>query len=322
MTPLRPGNRKRSRLGGALAFAGAAVLALALVGAASAGPGTYPSTIDLPDGFRPEGIAAGGGDTFYAGSLAGGAIYKGDLRTGMGAVLVPPSGTPVAGLFVDQRSGNIFAAGTSSGRGLVFGPDGTLLASYPFATPGASFVNDVVVTRDAAYFTDSFRPFIYRVPLGSRGALPGPAAVQSLALGGDFVFVPGGFNGNGIEASADGKRLLLVNSTTGALYKVDPMTGHSDAVDLGGTVLNNGDGLRLRGSTLYVVQNRLNQIAVVDLVPGWASGAVVGTLTSPEFDVPTTVAAFGASLYAVNARFGVADPDTAEYWITRVSLAR
>ena len=31
---------------------------------------------------------------------------------------------------------------------------------------GPSFVNDVVVTGDAAWFTDSFRAVIYRVDLG------------------------------------------------------------------------------------------------------------------------------------------------------------
>ena len=36
-------------------------------------------------------------------------------------------------------------------------------------------------------------------------------------------------------------------------------------IDLGGAELTNGDGLRFAGSRLYVMQNRLNQIAVVKL---------------------------------------------------------
>jgi hypothetical protein len=44
----------------------------------------------------------------------------------------------------------------------------------------------------------------------------------------------------------------------------------------------------------------------------------VDTLTSPEFDVPTTVAAYRGSLYLPNARFGIASPETADYWITRI----
>jgi hypothetical protein len=36
--------------------------------------------------------------------------------------------------------------------------------------------------------------------------------------------------------------------------------------------------------------------------------------------VPSTATAAGGSLWAVNARFGVASPGTASYWITRLPL--
>jgi hypothetical protein len=66
------------------------------------------------------------------------------------------------------------------------------------------------------------------------------------------------------------------------------------------------------------VRNQLNLIAVIELAPDFASGEVVGTITNPNFDVPTTIAAFGNALYAVNARFGVQDPNSASYSIVRV----
>ncbi len=56
------------------------------------------------------------------------------------------------------------------------------------------------------------------------------------------------------------------------------------------------------------MRNRLNEIAVLRLSPDLASATLTGTLTDPDFAVPTTVAAFGSSLYAVNARFGTPDP--------------
>ena len=71
--------------------------------------------------------------------------------------------------------------------------------------------------------------------------------------------------------------------------------------------------------TLYVVRNRLNQIAVIDLAPDLTSGQLVSTITDPAFRVPTTIAEFGCSLYAVNARFGVPDPGSADYDIVQVS---
>ena len=63
--------------------------------------------------------------------------------------------------------------------------------------------------------------------------------------------------------------------------------------------LTNGDGLLLRGRTLYVVQNRDNRIAVVKL----RSGEVEGELSDRRLDVPTTIAPYRQYVYAVNARF-------------------
>jgi hypothetical protein len=70
----------------------------------------------------------------------------------------------------------------------------------------------------------------------------------------------------------------------------------------------NGDGILLSGKILYVVQNRLNQVAVIDLATDLSSGEVVTRLTDPDFRVPTTIDELGSRLYAVNARFGVMDP--------------
>ena len=56
---------------------------------AVAGAAAFPQVISLPDGFQPEGIEVGKGNTFYVGSRVTGAIYRGNLRTGAGNVLVP-----------------------------------------------------------------------------------------------------------------------------------------------------------------------------------------------------------------------------------------
>ena len=78
----------------------------------------------------------------------------------------------------------------------------------------------------------------------------------------------------------------------------------------------NGDGLLLEGnSTLYVVQNRLNRVAIVRLADDLGSGTIVGFLTSPAFDVPTTIDKQNGRFYLPNARFGIAGPDTADYQV-------
>ena len=105
---------------------------------------------------------------------------------------------------------------------------------------------------------------------------------------------------------------MIVQSGAGRLYAVNPANGVARTIDLGGGDVANGDGILLDGSTLYVVQNRLNRVAVVRLNATMTSGRIVRRLTDPDLDVPTTIARRGDRLYAVNARFGSpAGPDTA-----------
>ncbi|HET9908991.1 MAG TPA: hypothetical protein VFQ23_20240, partial [Anaerolineales bacterium] len=83
------------------------VISLGAVGSAAAAQ--FPDVIPLPNGFRPEGIAVGSGSTFYVGSIPTGAVYRGDLRTGEGDVLVPAqSGRAAIGLKYDDRTGLLF----------------------------------------------------------------------------------------------------------------------------------------------------------------------------------------------------------------------
>jgi sugar lactone lactonase YvrE len=277
----------------------------------------YPDRIDLPDGFLPEGIAIGPGPIAYFGSRADGDIYAADLRTGQGAVFSQGPGTPSIGLKSDQR-GTLYVAGGPAGTGrVVSARTGAILASYQFAT-GESFVNDVVLTKRMAWFTDSRKAQLYGIPLARHGvAAPGSAIVR-LPLKGDWVQTPGVNNANGIAQTPDRSALLVVKSNTGQLFRVDPRTGNARVVDLGGYVLTNGDGLLVEGRTLYGVQNRLNRVALLELNRSGSRGELVRTLTDPDFDVPTTVGSFRRSLYLPNARFGITSPETAEYWVTRI----
>jgi sugar lactone lactonase YvrE len=227
-------------------------------------------------------------------------------------------GRVVVGIEYDNRRDRLFAAGGATGRAFVFDAStGATLATYQLATGGGTFVNDVVVTKDAAYFTDSFRAVLYRVPLARNGALADPGAVQVLPLTGDFALRPG-FNANGIDATPNGKELVIVQSGTGFLFRVDPETGVTTRIDLGGATLPNGDGILLEGRTLYVVQNQLNRVAVVRLAPDLASGTVEGFITDADFRVPTTVARIGNALYLPNARFGTPPGPNVDYEVVRV----
>ena len=173
--------------------------------------------------------------------------------------------------------------------------------------PDAGFVNDVVLTRRAAYFTDSLVQRLYRVRIGRHGRLSPP---ERIPITGDLVY-GAGFNANGIEAVPNGRRLIVVKSNTGELFSVSPRSGRSRRIALDGSLMN-GDGILLRGRTLYVVRNRDNMIAVVDLNRGLRSGEIEEELTDPLLDVPTTIAAFKRFLYAVNARFDRPDDSDAD----------
>jgi len=299
-------------------LAAAALAAAAVAGPLTLTPGAVadrplPETIDAPAGFALEGVAAGQGRTFYVGSLADGRIARGDVRKGTMEVFVSaPVMVPAVGLKADQRHDLLWVAGGPSGKAAVYDLDtGAAVADLTLTGPGA-FINDVTVTRDAAWFTDSRSAVLHKVPVGRKGAVGQPVTVP--LSGPAAAVVAGQFNLNGITASADGKTLIAVNSFKGELYAIDAATGASTLIDLGGASVAGGDGILLVGRTLYVLQNggapgTANQIVVIDLNLKRSKGEVERTITSPLFETATTVALVGDVLVAANAQFRGAPVD-------------
>ena len=289
------------------------VLLLCLAAPAAAGH-RFPETIPLPNGWLPEGIAVGEGNSFYAGSRADGSVYKGSLKTGRGDVLVDEDGRVAVGMKVDHRN-RLFVAGGPGGTASVYDArSGKLLKRYMLTT-ATTFVNDVIVTDHAAYFTDSLQRQLYVLDLGRHGKLPRkrPDAAPDRRL---LDNPQAGFELNGIESA--GRRLIAVHGGLGKLYAIDPRDGETEEIALEGGDVLNGDGLLLHGRTLYVVQNRLNQIAVVKLDRDLDEGEITGLLTDPDFDVPTTIAKKGGFLWAVNARFTTPPTPDTTYNVVRV----
>jgi sugar lactone lactonase YvrE len=293
-----------------------ALAALALTGAAApASAAARPTVLELPDGFQPEGIAIGKAPYAYFGSRVDGDIYRVSLKTGEGKVLSEGPGTPSLGLKLDDR-GRLFVAGGSGGDARVIdSAGGAVLKSYQLQT-GTAFINDEVLTGGAAWFTDSANPVLFKLPLGRHGALPAEAV--RVPITGDLVYATGN-NANGIAATPDGRALIVVQSNTGKLFRTS-YSGVTEEIDLGGESVPNGDGLWLRGSTLYVVQNRDNVITKIVLDKHATSGRVVSRTTDPAFDVPTTIAESGGRFYLPNARFTT--PPTPETPYTAVAVKR
>jgi sugar lactone lactonase YvrE len=288
---------------------GLVVAVFGVAGGVSPARAAFPSEIVLPGATSAEGIAVGRGSTFFAGDLFGGDVFKGDLRSGDVELFVDaPAGRMAVGISVHPRGDLLFVAGGATGQAYVYDTtSGAEVAVYQLADPAAgTFLNDVVVTRESAWVTDSAQPQLYRIPIGPGGSLGG---AEALALTGPAADVSGEFNLNGIAATPNGKALLVAHSGNGTIIAVDPESGAS--VTVAGVSVPTVDGILYEAGNLWVVQNFLNQVARVDLSPDLASGTVESVITNPLFQIPTTVARHGSRLAVVNAKFDTGIPPTA-----------
>ncbi|MGY2745107.1 hypothetical protein [Arthrobacter sp. UYCu723] len=296
--------------------AAAGLLALAAVfvpaptaAASRADAGDRRAVITLPGATGAEGIAAGEGTTFFAGDRLNGNIYRGDIGRGKAKLfLTAPAGRAALGMKVDEHNDLLFVAGGATGQAYVYNIETKKTeATYQLAAAGASFINDVTLTEDGAWFTNSQAGELYFVPVNRHGD---PGASQTLALKGPAGELEKGFNLNGIASVRDGHALIVAHSARGVLYTVDPETGASASIT--GVSVPNVDGIIVRDNTLWAVQNFSNQVSRIRLNHGLDSGAVRQVITSKHFDVPTTAALFGDTLALVNAKFSTPDASSFE----------
>lgn len=284
---------------------------------APATPAAAARTFALPgDQVYPEGIAyRAETNTFYVGSTTSGAIFQGDLQSGTVDTLVPGNPPPMAtGMKVTPDGQLIVAGGASGGVFVVDLASGQVVREL---TNGLSsdqtFLNDIaIVPGGDAYVTDSVTPILYRVPLSASAS--SPVAAEGTAVAAerldeflDFTGTPAqyteGFNLNGIVPTPDGEYLITVQTNTGKLFRIDlaskevtEITGLSEPLTL-------GDGMVLDGTTLYVVRNQMNIIAVVQLADDYASGTILGNFTEGSLAYPTTAALADGCLLLVNSQF-------------------
>ena len=178
-----------------LALSALAALASTL---AAGGGRSFPDRIDLPSGFAPEGIDIDHKGTFYVGSIPTGAIYSG-IRTGRGSILVPRARR--AGDRRGREPRRLFVAGGPPAAPSSTTP-GTDARSPRTSSTLPTFVNDVVVARGGAYFTDFPEPGA--LPDPDRSPRPAGVPVGDPSTG-DIAYIAG-FNANGIDAARHGRR--------------------------------------------------------------------------------------------------------------------
>jgi sugar lactone lactonase YvrE len=244
----------RPRLASA-ALAAAATLTLA--GTASA---AKPNAITLPDGFGPESLT-GVGNTLYSGSSTTGAIFMANANTGKGKVLVKAQdgrsafGTAVAGNL-------IVAAGGQTGKLFVY--DRKTGKDVRTIDLGAKLLNDVVIRGNTAYVTDTLEPVIYEVPIDGSGQ------ARKIELQ-NFPTQAGDAGMDGIVL--DGDSLIVGDIGSAQLLRIDPQTGASTPIDIGGTKLAMNDGILRSGKDVWVARGD-GHLTDVELKPGATTGTV------------------------------------------------
>ena len=144
-----------------------------------------------------------------------GDIFRGDLQRGTAELFIDaPDGRMAVGMAADVAHDLLFVAGGFTGQGYVYDTrTGATVASYQFGDPATSIINDVAVTRAAPGSPIRCRPSstsCRSVAPGSRGTF------RTLALSGPAADISGEFNLNGIQATADGKTLIVAHSANGS----------------------------------------------------------------------------------------------------------
>lgn len=295
-----------------LALAVVALVALTS-GVASAQTGGAQS-FPLPGkAVYPEGVAydPATGD-FFVGSTTDGTVFRGNVGepgTEAETFLEPGADgrSTAIGMKVDDQ-GLLFVAGGDAGRMFVYDTNTGGLVDRFESGADATFVNDVALTPDgSAFFTDSANPELYRVFPDSSG---GYEAESYLNFEGTPAEYTEDFNLNGIASTPDGRYLIVVNSGSGQLFRIDTGTKEVVQIETGGADLTNGDGLLLEGRTLYVVRNQDERIVPVELSADYLSGSAGESFTDDSLMYPTTIAAYDGRLLAVNSQFDASESGT------------
>lgn len=275
--------------------------------AVACGGGAADAAFILPgEAVFPEGIACdhASGD-LYVGSTEDGSIFRANVdEPGEFELFADPGADgrdAVTGLKVDEQ-GRLFVAGRDTGRAFVYDTEtGDLLRSYETAPGGEdALLNDITLTGDAAYVTDSFRPILYRIPRTDAdvGEIEPWLDLEGLVPYAD------GFNLNGITSTDDGRYLVTVHADRGELYRIDTTTREVQLIDVGGADLGSGDGLLLDGSSLFaVVTDPEPKVLRLELTDDALSAELVDEIEDESLNYPTTLAQCGSDrIQVVNSQ--------------------
>jgi hypothetical protein len=248
---------------------------------------------------NPEGVATrGGGKVFFVGATGDGTIYRGTVDNPTVTEFIPgAAGKSAIGMKV--RGGKLYVAGGATGKIYVYSLRTKELLGT-FDTGSGGFLNDLVVTGQGVFVTDSFRPTLWRVTRAQLRA--GSGTPQAIPVGPEIAYSTG-FNLNGIVAR--GRELIVVQSNTGNLFRIDLKQGGTsrEIHQIASDPVPGGDGMLLDRGRLIVVQGSPAGLLFLKLKHHASTAKLVATQTDPTLRGPSTVARARHLYLVVNADF-------------------
>jgi Cu-Zn family superoxide dismutase len=265
-------------------------------------------TLDPSTHGNPEGVAWDKHSrAFFVGATADGTIYRGTLHDPTVSEFIAfPADSGRSSIGMKVRRGLLYVAGGATGNIYVYDL-ATKATVATFATGAGGFLNDLVVTRKGdVYVTDSFRPMLWHVTGAQVQA--GLGTPEPIDVAPKIEFVAGEFNLNGIVQREHGKQLIVVNSTTGKLYRVNLTRDGSDARSIKrihgvGTRLTGGDGMIVDRGRLVVVIGDPATLNFVKLRHHHLRARVTNVRSDKTLTGPSTVARAKDRYLVVNADF-------------------
>lgn len=274
----------------------------------------------LPDALAfPEGIAYDpASDAIYTASARDGTVVSLTAATGEARIVVP-GGTimPASetafpgplGMALDAAGSRLWIVGGATGKAWVIATaDGRVLKEVAVPAGPMSLLNDVAIAGTSAYITDTLAPTLWRLP-ETNGSIGNLEPWLDLS-GTPIAYDVDGPKLNGIVATGDGQKLIVVHMGLGQLSVIDIASKAVTPVATGDADLTMADGLVLDGDLLYVVRQGAQQIVTLRLAPDLSSATVVSTYAD-GLAWPATAARVGSDLVVVNTQFNVREPDNA-----------
>lgn len=244
--------------------------------------------------IQPEGVAYHAPSrTFFTGAGFEGTIARGSIDEPTAAVYSHSELTgrnAALGMLTDDE--HLYVAGGGTGNLYVYDIASKAEVTHYSTGPGGA-INDLDFAPNGdLYFTDSFRPAIYRVKHGTE-------AIETIHLDPEVDYTPqpvqaGPFNVNGIRVSEDGKHVLFNDTNDSMLYSMTVTENVADRViskiALPAGTLNGPDGIELLGQTAYVVNNTGETISKITMSDDFLTGELISQTTNPDFHTPATIA--------------------------------